>query len=85
MRNYFGDMVFKTAIHTNIKLVESQAHKKSIYEFAPNSNGVRDYLALSEEVVARTRPEFSLVKQKEKAAKVKDLIQGNIFSKASCG
>ena len=84
LRKHFKDKVFKTAIHSNIKLVEAQVHQQSIYEFAPNSNGVRDYLALSEEVVARTRPEFSLVKQKEKAAKVKDLIQGHIFSKASC-
>ncbi len=84
MRKHFKDKVFKTVIHTNIKLVEAQVHQQSIYEFAPNSNGVRDYLALSEEVVARTCPEFSLVTQKEKAAKVKDLIQGRILSKASC-
>jgi chromosome partitioning protein len=84
MRNYFGDMVFKTSIHSNIKLVEAQVHHQSIYDFAPNSNGVRDYLALSEEVVSRTRPEFSLVSQKEKTAKVKDLIQSHIYSKASC-
>jgi chromosome partitioning protein len=84
MRNYFGDMVFKTAIHSNIKLVEAQVHHQPIYDFAPNSNGVRDYLALAEEVVERTRPEFSLKKQKEKAAKVKDLIQSDILSKVSC-
>jgi len=84
MRKHFKDKVFKTPIHTNIKLVEAQVHKQSIYKFAPNSNGVRDYLALTEEVVARTRPEFSLTKQKEKAAKVKDLIQGHILSKVSC-
>ena len=84
MRKHFKDKVFKTAIHTNIKLVEAQVHQQSIYKFAPNSNGVRDYLALTEEVVSRTRPEFSLVKQKENVAKVKDLIQGHIFSKASC-
>jgi chromosome partitioning protein len=84
MRKHFKDKVFKTVIHSNIKLVEAQVHQQSIYEFAPNSNGARDYLALSEEVVARTCPEFSLIKQKEKAAKVKDLIQGHILSKASC-
>jgi len=82
MRKYFGDKVFKTAIHANIKLVEAQVHKKSIYEFAPNSNGTRDYLALSEEVLSRTCPEFSLVNKKEKAAKVEDLMQGHILSKA---
>ena len=81
MRKYFGDKVFKTAIHTNIKLVEAQVHKKSIYEFAPTSNGAREYLALSEEVVSRICPEFGLINKKEKAAKVEDQIQGILFSK----
>ena len=83
MRKYFGDKVFKTAIRTNIKLVEAQVHKKSIYEFAPNSNGARDYLALSEEVISRICPEFTPVNEKEKAAKVEDIMQDHILSKAS--
>ena len=79
MRKYFGDKVFKTVIHTNIKLVEAQVQKKSIYEFAPNSNGARDYLALSEEVVSRTCTEFSLEDEKEKSAEVVDLMQSDIL------
>jgi len=75
MRKYFGDKVFKTAIHSNIKLVEAQIHKKSIYELAPNSNGARDYLALTEEVVSRTRPELNLVNTKEKATEVEGLTK----------
>ncbi len=59
MRKHFADKIFKTAIRTNIKLVEAQVHQKSIYEFAPDSNGVRDYLALSKEVLSRTCPTFS--------------------------
>ncbi len=82
MRKYFGDKVFKTAIHTNIKLVEAQAHKKSIYEFAPNSNGARDYLALSEELISRICPEFTPVNEKEKAVEVEDLMQSHILSQA---
>ncbi len=82
MRKHFGDKVFKTAIRTNIKLVEAQVHKKSIYEFAPNSNGARDYLALSEEVISRTCPEFTPVDEKEEAAKVEDLMQDHILSQA---
>ena len=80
MRRHFADKIFQTAIRTNIKLVEAQVHKKSIHEFAPNSNGARDYLALSEEVISRTCPEFTLVNEKEKAAEVEDLIQGHILS-----
>jgi len=80
MRKHFGDKVFKTTIHTNIKLVEAQVHQQSIYEFAPTSNGVRDYLALSEEVLARTSQEFSVVN--EKADRIEDVTQDPILSKA---
>jgi len=80
MRKYFGDKVFRRAIHTNIKLVEAQVHKKSIYEFAPNSSGARDYLALSEEVISRTCPEFNPVNEKEKAVEVEDIMQDHILS-----
>ena len=79
MRKYFGDKVFKTVIHTNIKLVEAQVQKKSIYEFAPNSNGARDYLALSQEVVSRTCTEFSLENEEEKTGEVEDLMQRDIL------
>ena len=82
IRKHFGDKVFKTAIRTNIKLVEAQVHKKSIYEFAPNSNGARDYLALSAEVISRTRPGATWVNENERAAKVEDLMQDHVLSQA---
>ncbi len=82
MRKYFGDMVFKTVIRNNITLVETQVHKKSIYEFAPNSNGARDYLALSEEVVSRTCIESGGQGCEEQACDVEDPKQGYVLSKA---
>ena len=80
MRKHFGDKVFKTAIRRNIKLVEAQVHKKSIYEFAPNSNGARDYLALSKEVISRTRPGAARVNENERADEVEDLMKSHILS-----
>jgi len=82
MRKHFKDKVFKTVIHTNIKLVEAQVHQQSIYEFAPDSNGAMDYLGLSEEVVARTCRKFGQVNTEEKAVNIEDLMQDHIFSKA---
>ena len=58
---------------------DTAKHKTSIFEFAPNSNGARDYFALSEEVISRTCPEFTLVNEKEEA-EVEDLMQDHIFS-----
>jgi nitrogenase subunit NifH len=82
MRKYFGDKVFKTVIHNNIKLVEAQVHHQSIYDFCPNSNGARDYLALSEEVLARTCRESGRQDSEEQASGVENLMQGNVLNKA---
>ena len=65
IRDYFKEKVFKTTIRMNIKLAESQIHKKSIFQYEPNSNGARDYLSLAEEVISITRPEVDVVKNSE--------------------
>ena len=62
IKGYFRDKVFKTVIRMNVKLPEAQAHRRSIFEHDPNSNGAKDYLALTEEVISLTRPEFSIAK-----------------------
>lgn len=59
IKEYFKDKVFRTVIRMNIKLAEAQANKKSIFEYDKNSNGAKDYLALTEEVIAITRPELA--------------------------
>ena len=82
MRRYFGDKVFKTAIHTNIKLVEAQVHRQSIYDYCPNSNGARDYLALSQEVLARTCTESGGQDCEEQGSDVENATQGDVLSKA---
>ena len=82
MRRYFGDKVFKTAIHTNIKLVEAQVHRQSIYDYCANSNGTRDYLALSREVLARTCTESSRQDGKKQAPGVENPTQSDVLSRA---
>ena len=39
----------------NVKLAEAQIHKKSIFDYDANSNGAKDYLALTERVVELTQ------------------------------
>lgn len=58
IRNYFKEAVFKTTIRMNIKLAEAQLNKKSIFTYAPSSNGAIDYLSLAEEVIKATRTEM---------------------------
>jgi len=58
IKDYFKERVFQTVIRMNIKLAEAQTHKKSIFEYDKGSNGAKDYLSLTEEVVRLTRPEL---------------------------
>lgn len=43
--------VFKTRIRENIAVKEAQAVRQNLYEYAPKSNGSRDYKALTQEVL----------------------------------
>jgi chromosome partitioning protein len=44
--------VFSTIIRRNIKLAECPSHGRSIFDYAPTSNGAADYAQLTEEVFA---------------------------------
>ncbi len=50
IERHFKDRVFRTRIRTNVRLAEAPSHGKSIFDYAPDSNGAEDYLALGREV-----------------------------------
>jgi len=52
IRRYFPGQVFSRPIRTNVKLAEAPSHGVSIFEYAPNSPGARDYLILAREIMA---------------------------------
>jgi len=47
---HFGGTVFKSRIRANVRLAESPSHGKTIFEYAPDSYGAQDYMALAREV-----------------------------------
>jgi chromosome partitioning protein len=51
IQKYFKGKVFKTRIRTNVRLAEAPSHGLTIFEYAPDSNGAEDYMALAREVV----------------------------------
>lgn len=53
IRTVFGKKTFKTVISRSVRLEESPAHKESIFTFAPNSSGSREYTDLCKEVLKR--------------------------------
>lgn len=52
IQRYFGAKVFQTIIHNNIKLAEAPSHGKTIFEYAPDSKGARDFQDLAREVLS---------------------------------
>lgn len=53
LRQYFPEQVFRTAISSNVKLAESPSFGKTIFEYAPDSIGARDFAALAHEVLSQ--------------------------------
>jgi chromosome partitioning protein len=49
----FEDILFASHIHENTAVAESAGHSRSVLDYAPNSIGAQDYLALSREVLSR--------------------------------
>lgn len=48
--------IFATRIRRNVKLAECPSYGKSIFEYAPKSNGAEDYLALADELILALAP-----------------------------
>jgi chromosome partitioning protein len=53
LREYFGEVLFKTIIRENVTLAEAPAQGASVYELDPNSNGATDYNSLADEIIER--------------------------------
>lgn len=59
--NFFGEKfpgkVFDTKIRKCVRFDESPLANKSIFEYAPETNGAEDYMRLAEELTGEKRPE----------------------------
>jgi len=51
MREFFGDLVFDTVIHRNIRLAEAPSAGQSVITYAPDCKGAQEYLALVDEIL----------------------------------
>jgi chromosome partitioning protein len=51
MREFFGDLVFDTVIHRNVRLAEAPSSGQSILTYAAESRGAAEYKALADEII----------------------------------
>lgn len=55
LRERYGDLVFKTKIRENVDLMEAPLYQKTIYDYAPESNGAKDYQDLAKEILTNEK------------------------------
>jgi chromosome partitioning protein len=53
VRKYFGEKVFKTIIHRNVRLSEAPSYGKPILLYDAVSSGAKNYIALASELLER--------------------------------
>ncbi len=51
VRKYFGDKVFNSIIHRNVRISEAPSHSKPVLLYDALSRGAKDYLSLAEEII----------------------------------
>ena len=51
MREFFGDLVFETVIHRNIRLAEAPSAGQSVLAYSPDCKGAAEYMALADEII----------------------------------
>jgi chromosome partitioning protein len=52
LNGYFGEALFQTVIHANVKLKEASSYGLPVVDYDPAARGSKDYMALAQEVVA---------------------------------
>ncbi len=54
VKNYFGEKVFKTIIHRNVRLSEAPSHSKPVILYDASSIGAQNYISLASELIQRS-------------------------------
>lgn len=58
VRKYFGDKVYKTVIHRNVRISESPSYGKPIIHYDAISSGAKNYMSLTNELLERNSKEI---------------------------
>ena len=82
MKEQFGDMLFTSMIHVNVKLKESVMMGETVVSYDKYCRGSKDYLSLAKEVISAKTPagakefkDFSSVMQGLVKEKSRELVQ----------
>lgn len=51
IKEHYEMSFFDTSIRTNVKIAEAPSHAQSVINYAPSSNGAKEYMILAEEII----------------------------------
>ncbi len=54
VKKYFGEKVFKSIIHRNVRISEAPSHAKPVILYDAISTGAKNYISLASEVINRS-------------------------------
>ncbi|MCF8240240.1 MAG: AAA family ATPase [Melioribacteraceae bacterium] len=57
VKKYFGEKVFKTIVHRNVRISESPSFAKPVILYDAISTGAQNYMALAAELLQKNKPE----------------------------
>lgn len=60
VKKYFGEKVFNTVIHRNVRISESPSHQKPVILYDAISTGAQNYISLASELLERNKREEEL-------------------------
>ncbi len=81
MKNFFGELVFKTVIHRTISLAEAPSAGEPIITYAPESRGAEEYIALAKEILDSENKETA--KEPQEITEIVEKLQTKEESKAA--
>ncbi len=66
IKEVFGDKVFDTIIHINVKIKEAQSCAQTVFAFDKYSRGAKDYYSLSREIISGDQAIIEKISQRMK-------------------
>jgi chromosome partitioning protein len=86
IKENFGEKVFNTIVHINVKIQESQSMAQTIFSYDKYSRGSKDYFSLSREIISKEEAMMSKISQTMKQIvrkKAKELLPTSLVLSSS--
>jgi chromosome partitioning protein len=75
IKSKFGNKLFSTIVHVNVKLKEAQNHGSHIFSFDKYCRGAKDYFSLSRELIMQETGDAQAAQPAEMKEKIRQIVK----------